>query len=78
LVEDAEASTLTLFEFLNIKYSRQTIKFIKDCHETHVADQYAVYKSKSVATHWEKQLNPDIIREIYSELTGTDLERYLT
>lgn len=65
-----------MFDFCGLKYSDQTKKFIIESQTTHVDNEYAVFKKTEVKDKWKTQLSPIIIKEIYDELKGTDLERF--
>jgi hypothetical protein len=72
-LEDVEK----MFNFLQIEVSQQTKDFIEKCNIKHIEGPYAVYKDKSVKDKWKSKLDNKIIDEIYFELKGTRLERFL-
>jgi len=77
LVDNPREQVNEIFHFLGIKVTKQTKKFISECNSKHIEGPYSVYKNKNVKDKWKKQLNPKIVDEIYSELKGTRLERFL-
>lgn len=77
LVNEPIITTNKLFNFMGLDMHSQTTKFLNDCHAKNILNEYAVYKNKEVKDKWKKQLNPKIVDEIYFELKGTRLERFL-
>jgi len=77
LVPHSVCETERMLKFSNLEMHSQTIDFLENCHSKHISNEYAVYKSKSVKDKWRKELNKEIILEIYSELEGTRLEQFL-
>jgi len=77
MVSNTYKETEKMFNFLNIELTEQTKNFINKCHSKNINGPYAVYKNKNVKDKWKKQLDKNIIDEIYDELKGTRLERFL-
>jgi hypothetical protein len=77
LVERTGEEVEKLFGFLTLPFERQTQQFIVDCHASHQDNPYAVFKDRSVALRWQRELQPEIQRAIHEELTGTRLARFL-
>jgi len=76
LVENLRIEAKKLFEFSNIEDSEQSQWFINNCQRTEIANPYAVFKRPNVAFAWTKELAPNIVQTIVSEVRGTDLERF--
>jgi len=66
-----------LFEFLKIPFEEATQNFLLESAVPRDESYYSVYKDKSVAEKWRKELDAHIIDEIYSDLAGTRLEQFL-
>ena len=77
LVDNTSRRSEEIFHFLDLEFTKQTENFIAECNSKHIEGPYSVYKNKSVKDKWKKQLNPKIVDEIYFELKGTRLERFL-
>ncbi len=77
LVEGPLEITKKMLSFTKLKYVHQTDTFLHNCHQKHNNNEYAVFKDKSVKDKWKDQLNPYIINEIFEDLKGTRLERFL-
>lgn len=78
LVQDCVSETKRLFDFCGLSYTDQTANFLKECHLKHVDNEYAVYKDPSVKDKWQAELMPEIRDAIIEELTGTELEVFVT
>jgi hypothetical protein len=66
-----------IFKFLGLTFSVQTRSFLADCHKRNDENSYSVYKDKSVARQWKRELDPEIRDEIVSGIVGTELARFL-
>lgn len=77
LVNDTMDEAKKLFEFCGIPFTLQTEKFLAECHSRRVETPYSVFKDKSVKDAWRSELPQSIIDEIYFELKGTRLEKFL-
>jgi sulfotransferase family protein len=66
-----------LFEFLKIPFEEASQRFLLDSTAAHDGSYYSVYKDKSVADKWRKELDAHIIDEIHADLAGTRLEQFL-
>lgn len=77
VVNAPQPSFRALFEFLGIPYGDTTCRFVEESTTSHESGYYAVYKSKSVMDTWRSELPAHIIDEIYADLTGTRLERFI-
>lgn len=78
LVLSAESVARNLFKFCEIPFSKQSAEFIEQSQKMHNPDQYAVFKNSSVLDSWKSELSSEIQEEIYNELSGTSLERFLS
>jgi len=70
--------TQDLFTFCDLELTKESMEFIDDSNARHDDRPYAVFKSKSVADRWKKELPGWIADEIHADLAGTELECYLT
>jgi Sulfotransferase family len=77
LVDDPLGETKGMFDFLGLEYKKQTDLFLRQCHSTHVANEYAVFKNPCVKDRWHKELRPEIRETIIEELKGTELEVFI-
>lgn len=77
LVEDTLPRTMELFNFTGLDLEGQTISFIRECHNHHNSDSYAVFKKKDVSCTWKDSLPKEIQKEIIEEIKGTPLEIFL-
>jgi hypothetical protein len=78
MVEDTRVFAERIFEFIDLRLTEQTFKFVDNCHALHSDDPYSVFKSKAVAHSWKEQLHSRIKKDILYDLQGTRLERFLT
>ncbi len=77
LVDEPFKITRKIFDFVNLNLHQQTMNFLISSNSKHHAGEYAVFKNKDVKYKWKRQLSPKIIKEIYSDLKRTPLEKYL-
>lgn len=77
LVDQTIEQTESLFQFLQLPLTSQTVSFLDNCHKHNVKDKYSVYKSKDVKDQWKTQLHQAIRDEIINEVKSTDLCRFL-
>ena len=77
LVEDAFAETRRLFDFLGLRWSRQTEAFLSESQSRHEEHTHAVFKRPDVKDRWRRELDPVIQNEIRKDLEGSDLARFL-
>jgi hypothetical protein len=78
LVHNAIEHSHSLFKFCSLEMTSQTHEFIQTSHRSHSTDPYAVYKSPDVVLNrWKKELPRQIQDEIFRELRGSNLEKYL-
>ena len=77
LVEHTHEETRKMFDFLSLPFQEQTATFINASHRNHNSNEYSVFKKATVKDRWRSELNVGIQRSIISEITGTDLERFL-
>jgi hypothetical protein len=76
LVDATKAMVDELFGFCGIDGNEQTDRFIQESTSRNDGDPYGVYRQKGEG-RIETKLDPNIEREIVSELRGTALERFL-
>lgn len=67
----------TIFNTLDIDFSDEVKEFISLSRAKHSDNPRSVYKSKIDPNRWKKQLPPVIVNEIYNDIKGTSLERFL-
>ncbi len=77
IIHNLEEEIKKLFNFAGLRYTKQTIKFLKESQSKNIDDHYAVYKDSSVASKWKTKLDLDIQKEIENDIKGTDLEVFL-
>lgn len=62
---------------VGLELEAQTDSFLNQSGGSHSESYYSVYKNAEVATKWNAELDPYIAAEIYADLEGTRLERFL-
>lgn len=69
-----------MFMFFGIPWSKQTQDFLISSHSSHLDSYYSVFKNPISLRNptWKSKLPEFIVNEIYSDLKGTRLERFLT
>ena len=77
LVENPVVGCETMLRFCNLAYAPEEAAFLEESTSFHLDSYYAVYKDASVAMQWQNEMPEDIVEEIYSDLRGTRLERFL-
>lgn len=77
IIHNLEEEIKKLFNFAGLRYTKQTIEFLKESQIKSIDDPYAVYKNKSVTSKWVKYLDLNIQNEIIREIQGTELQRFL-
>ncbi len=79
LVVNPLLSSQSIFSFAGLNMTEQTEGFIsKSTRSSNHSDcYYAVYKSASVMSQWQSELDPGISREIEADLKDTRLEQFL-
>jgi hypothetical protein len=76
-VDDVEAETRALFDWIGLEYTEQTAAFLRASQHSSVSGDYSVFRSPAVKDRWQSELQPEIRDAILSELKGTDLARFL-
>lgn len=66
-----------IFSFCSLTIEEQTVDFINQSTSKFAGSTYSVFRKKQKDDAWKNQLAPLIIEEIYSDLKGTKLEKYL-
>ena len=69
--------TQCLFEAVSLPFTVSTEKFITESTGSDHPDPYSVYRHQATDDNWKRELNPKIRDEIYADLHGTELERYI-
>jgi hypothetical protein len=79
LVKKTFKTVSDMFAFCGIsEIPDQTSKFLKDSKNTTSDNKYSVYRGQNdVLSKWKQNLPESIQQEIYNELQGTSLEKYL-
>jgi hypothetical protein len=66
-----------IFNFLNLKITNQTKRFISDSTNCVNQDEYAVFRKDQSDDKWKIDLDTEIAKEIHEDLKGTYLERFI-
>lgn len=74
---DPVEETKILFGFLGLSLTEQTINFLSQSSTRNNNEPYSVYRSYQSDDKWKIQLNPQIIEQIKSDLSGTELQEYI-
>lgn len=74
ILNNSKIQVADMFAFCNLKMLPQTVDFLFRSNSVHSNSEYAVFKSKSVATKWRTQLDPKIKEEIKKELIINELD----
>ncbi len=77
LINDTLGETKKIFDFIGISFHPQVEEFINQSREKHNHDAYSVFKKKVNDDSWKKDLHPEIISAIKTELKDSKLEKYL-
>jgi hypothetical protein len=79
LLDDTCTKMKKLFKFVGLNWHESTEQFVVSSGENHSDDYYSVYKNQQVLASqpWREELDEFIIDEIYADLQGTRLERFL-
>lgn len=77
LVRNRHEVTERMLAMVGLKLADQTNAFLTQSGGNHSDGYYAVYKNVEVTTKWKGDLDPYIVDEIYADLKGTRLERFL-
>lgn len=76
LLKDPHQKTRTLFRFLGLEVTASTTDFLTTSRSVTVDDPYSVFQAENPDSKWRKELDPAIVAEICSDLSGTELEPY--
>jgi hypothetical protein len=76
-VDDVENQTRTLFDWLDLEYTKQTAAFVGRSQSTSISGDYSVFRPPTVKDRWRSELQPQIRDAILSDLEGTDLAQFL-
>jgi len=77
IINNIEDEVKTLYSFTGISLTDQTRDFLVASQGKNIEDPYAVFKDKNVVSKWKTGLDAYIQEEIQSEVTGSELERFL-
>lgn len=77
LMNDAMKEVRLLFDRLGVDFAQQTQEFLQHCHERHIDDPYAVFKSRAVEHSWKQELRSDIADEIVCDVRANGLDLFL-
>jgi hypothetical protein len=75
---DPIQETKLLFNFLDLSYTGQTIRFLNESTGQYNVDPYSVYKTQQSDDAWKQELPNEISEKIQSNLKDTRLEIFLT
>lgn len=73
IVSNVINQTIKMFQFCDIPFGEQTIKFISESQKRTINDAYAVYRNKNENKHYKIYLSKDIIDEIKLDLENEDI-----
>jgi len=77
VVADPVEMTRILFQFAGIDYDDEVPSFLTRSHAIHDPNVFSIFRSPSVAGRWRVEFPKHIADEIYQELKGTRLERFI-
>ncbi|WP_309088945.1 sulfotransferase [Domibacillus sp.] len=77
LVENTIQVIGEAFLFSGIEMNKQTKEFLLKSKSDHQNDEYSVYKGNKDHRDWESELDKNIIKHIYKDLAGTNMEIFL-
>lgn len=77
LVDDPLQVTQQMFDFAGLELTEATRSFLVASQSVHSDNDFAVFKNKEVKDKWKLHLSEKIKNEIFRELRGTILEKYL-
>ncbi|MFT5635026.1 MAG: hypothetical protein ACI89T_000457 [Cognaticolwellia sp.] len=69
--------TEEMFSFCDISMDKQTSDFLSLSTKSHDNSPYSVFKSKQVIDNWKSDFDPYITQEIFQDLQGTRLEKFI-
>ena len=77
LVSRTESEVARLFSFAGLSVHPQALDFLKISTSRNDPDPYAVIKTGKTGQRWRYELDTAIVNEIYNDIQGTSLERFL-
>ncbi len=77
LVAHPSDTVRELFAFVGVPPSESVSAFLERSQESHDDRTYAVFKTPDVAGQWKSELDEEIRNTVESELSGTELSRFL-
>ncbi|MCZ6643305.1 MAG: sulfotransferase [Gammaproteobacteria bacterium] len=77
LVADPLGMTQALFQFVGLEFHDDVRSFLVRSHATHDPNVFSVFRSPKVADRWRGEFSVHIAEEIFRELQGTKLERFI-
>lgn len=77
LIRETELTVETLFKFMNLKMTSQTLHFIKQSSNKKVDDAYGVYRTNQTDNKWKGSLPQDIVNFIRKDVNLHDLSEFL-
>jgi hypothetical protein len=77
LLKNTASEVTSIFDFTGISMEKQTLSFLKASLSTSNKNPYAVFRNNPADDKWKGRLPQNIIEEVYAELVGTELEKYL-
>lgn len=76
LVQDASSEVRRLFEKLDLGWPEQTRRFLLESQSRNDSRKRSVFKAPAVATRWQREMDPAMVRAILDEVRGTPLEQF--
>lgn len=77
LLENPIGPVQQLFEFCDLEFNEQTVRFISSTNKLHSTDPYSVYKKNQTDDKWKFVLPNSIVKEVIDALKSTPLESFL-
>ena len=77
LLNNPVFETKRLFDFFGLEYTAQTQSFIEESTSKNIDNIWSVFKGKRDGKEFEKDMDPNIIKEVYNLTRQYGLEKYL-
>lgn len=77
LVQEPLEIAKKLLGFIGLPMGENVASFLERSHASHNPSAFSVFRSPKVAERWHTEFPNEIAEEIYKDLQGTELERFL-
>ncbi len=77
LMENITNKVQSIFNFSGLDDHTQVCGFLRQSHQIHNNDPYAVFKNPRVKDRWNTELNPAIAERIIADLSNTELAEFI-